>query len=95
MNRRPLDMRIHLASFRTALSCDKLFSAKDTFIVEGEKYAKVVTDHGYVATTLDSGANSKWLDENLHYYSTEKRTPTVRIELARNLSYFDFTGFWH
>lgn len=46
-----------------------LFKDADTiFIVEGEKCAKAVTDHGYVATTLDSGAHSKWDDEYLQHF---------------------------
>ncbi len=42
--------------------------ANTIFVVEGEKCAKIVTEHGYVATTLDSGANSKWNDEYLQYF---------------------------
>lgn len=42
--------------------------AKIIIIVEGEKCATIVTEQGYVATTLDSGSNSKWNDEYLQYF---------------------------
>jgi len=39
-----------------------LKEAKTIYMVEGEKCATAVTKRGYVATTLDCGAKSKWND---------------------------------
>lgn len=44
-----------------------LKEAKTIYMVEGEKCATAVTQQGYVATTLDCGASSKWEDRYFQY----------------------------
>lgn len=43
-------------------------NTQSIIIVEGEKCATIVTQQGYVATTLDSGSNSKWIEEYYQYF---------------------------
>lgn len=45
-----------------------LKDAKTIYIVEGEKCASIVTEKGYVATTLDCGAGSKWNEQYYKYF---------------------------
>ena len=46
--------------------------ADTVYFVEGEKCAEAVIQAGKVATTLDSGANSKWLPEYNDYFNGKK-----------------------
>lgn len=45
-----------------------LKEAQTIYIVEGEKCASIVTEKGYVATTLDCGASSKWNEQYYKYF---------------------------
>jgi len=46
----------------------QLATAKYAFIVEGEAKADLLTGWGFVATCLDSGANSLWKDSYLQFF---------------------------
>lgn len=41
-------------------------------VVEGEKCADALNKQGYVATTLDCGANSQWSDDYLQFFKDKK-----------------------
>lgn len=46
--------------------------ASKIYFVEGEKCADAVIRQGYCATTLDSGAKSKWLPEYNQYFTNKE-----------------------
>lgn len=52
---------------RVLFNLPNVLTAKDVFFVEGEKCAQAVIEAGMVATTLDSGSNSKWRKEFSQY----------------------------
>lgn len=43
-------------------------AASKVYFVEGEKCAEAIIEQGYVATTLDSGSNSKWTPHLAQYF---------------------------
>lgn len=48
---------------RVPYNLPAVLNAQTVYFVEGEKCADAVIKQGFVATTLDNGANSKWLSE--------------------------------
>ena len=53
---------------RVPYNLPAVLSASTVYVAEGEKCADVIIEAGRVATTLDSGANSKWLPEYTGYF---------------------------
>jgi len=53
---------------RVPYNLPQIASADVVYFVEGEKAADAVIKAGYVATSLDAGANSKWRDEYGQYF---------------------------
>ena len=57
---------------RVVYNLPAVMKADTVYFVEGEKCAEAVIQAGKVATTLDSGANSKWLPEYNDYFNGKK-----------------------
>ncbi len=57
---------------RVIYNLPDVYQAETAYLVEGEKCAQALIDRGYVATTLDSGSNSKWLPEYAPYFEGKK-----------------------
>lgn len=53
---------------RVLYNLPAVYEADKVYFVEGEKCADAIIKQGYVATTLDSGAKSKWLSEYRQYF---------------------------
>lgn len=56
---------------RVPYNLPAVLNAKTVYFVEGEKCADAVIKQGFVATTLDNGANSKWLSEYNDYFKNK------------------------
>lgn len=56
---------------RVPYNLPEVLKASTVYFVEGEKCADSVIKQGYCATTLDSGANSKWLPEYKNYFKNK------------------------
>lgn len=57
---------------RVPYNLPAVLGAETVYFTEGEKCADAVNNQGYVATTLDSGAKSKWLPSYTEYFSGKK-----------------------
>lgn len=56
---------------RVPYNLPAVLNAQTVYFVEGEKCADAVIKQGFVATTLDNGANSKWLSEYTDYFKNK------------------------
>lgn len=56
---------------RVPYNLPAVLNAQTVYFVEGEKCADAVIKQGFVATTLDNGANSKWLSEYNDYFKNK------------------------
>lgn len=56
---------------RVPYNLPAVLNAQTVYFVEGEKCADAVIKQGFVATTLDNGANSKWLSEYIDYFKNK------------------------
>lgn len=59
---------------RVPYNLPAVLQADTVYFVEGEKCAEAVIKQGCVATTLDSGSNSKWLPEYAQYFEGKQVT---------------------
>lgn len=56
---------------RVPYNLSAVLNAQTVYFVEGEKCADAVIRQGFVATTLDNGANSKWVSEYTDYFKNK------------------------
>lgn len=59
---------------RVPYNLPAVLQADKVYFVEGEKCAEAVIKQGCVATTLDSGSNSRWLPEYAKYFEGKQVT---------------------
>lgn len=79
---------------RVPYNLSAVLQADKVYFVEGEKCAEAVIKQGCVATTLDSGSNSRWLPEYAKYFEGKQVTiipdndkPGIKYaqEIAKNI----------
>lgn len=57
---------------RVPYNLPDIINATTVFFVEGEKCADILIENGLVATTLDSGSNSKWIASYNQYFKNKE-----------------------